>query len=148
MRTFSPRPCATTVAFTFAPETNGVPTFTPSPSPSMSTLSNETAAPTCSGSSSTLICSPDLTRYCLPPVWITAYMGDSSIAKTWNYKGFPASWSKRAVLLFSAMETPSFLALVAADMERVDERIRARLGSDVVLVRQVAEHIIAGGGKR
>ena len=46
------------------------------------------------------------------------------------------------------METPPFLALVAADMARVDERIRARLGSDVVLVRQVAEHIIAGGGKR
>ena len=46
------------------------------------------------------------------------------------------------------MESPPFLALVAADMARVDERIRARLGSDVALVRQVAEHIVAGGGKR
>ena len=46
------------------------------------------------------------------------------------------------------MENLSFLAHVAADMARVDEAIRARLGSDVALVRQVAEHIIAGGGKR
>src|SRR6185503_13759301 len=33
-------------------------------------------------------------------------------------------------------------------MQRVDELVRARLGSDVVLVRQVAEYIVAGGGKR
>jgi octaprenyl-diphosphate synthase len=46
------------------------------------------------------------------------------------------------------MENLPFLAPIAADMQRVDEVIRARLGSDVVLVRQVAEHIIAGGGKR
>ena len=46
------------------------------------------------------------------------------------------------------MEALPFLALVAADMARVDAVIRARLDSDVVLVRQVAEHIIAGGGKR
>ena len=41
-----------------------------------------------------------------------------------------------------------FLAPVAADMRRVDELIRARLDSDVALVRQIAEHIVAGGGKR
>jgi octaprenyl-diphosphate synthase len=46
------------------------------------------------------------------------------------------------------MENLPFLAPLAADMQRVDEVIRARLGSDVVLVRQVAEHIVAGGGKR
>src|SRR5262249_55006813 len=46
------------------------------------------------------------------------------------------------------MEKLPFLAPVAADMARVDEAIRARLSSDVALVRQVAEHIIAGGGKR
>ena len=46
------------------------------------------------------------------------------------------------------MESPAFLAIVAADMERVDRVIRARLGSDVALVRQVAEYIVAGGGKR
>jgi octaprenyl-diphosphate synthase len=33
-------------------------------------------------------------------------------------------------------------------MQRVDALIRARLDSDVVLVRQVAEYIVAGGGKR
>ena len=33
-------------------------------------------------------------------------------------------------------------------MQRVDALIRQRLASDVVLIRQVAEHIVAGGGKR
>jgi octaprenyl-diphosphate synthase len=33
-------------------------------------------------------------------------------------------------------------------MQRVDAVIRARLGSDVALVRQVAEYIVAAGGKR
>ena len=37
---------------------------------------------------------------------------------------------------------------IAEDLKAVDEVIRQRLGSDVVLVRQVAEYIIAGGGKR
>jgi len=46
------------------------------------------------------------------------------------------------------MEKLPFLAPVAADLERVDATIRARLGSEVALVRQVAEYIIAGGGKR
>lgn len=39
-------------------------------------------------------------------------------------------------------------ALIEPDMRAVDAVIRARLHSDVVLVRQVAEYIIAGGGKR
>jgi octaprenyl-diphosphate synthase len=39
-------------------------------------------------------------------------------------------------------------ALIAADMQAVDALIRLRLDSDVVLIRQVAEYIIAGGGKR
>ena len=46
------------------------------------------------------------------------------------------------------MEKLPFLAPIAAQMQRVDELVRARLGSDVVLVRQVAEYIVAGGGKR
>jgi octaprenyl-diphosphate synthase len=46
------------------------------------------------------------------------------------------------------MQTPTFLAPVAPGLQRVDEVIRARLDSDVVLVRQVADYIIAGGGKR
>jgi octaprenyl-diphosphate synthase len=39
-------------------------------------------------------------------------------------------------------------ALVKADLRTVDDVIRARLKSAVPLVDQVAEHIIAGGGKR
>jgi octaprenyl-diphosphate synthase len=39
-------------------------------------------------------------------------------------------------------------SLIAADMQAVDAVIRARLYSDVPLVSQVAEYIIAGGGKR
>jgi octaprenyl-diphosphate synthase len=39
-------------------------------------------------------------------------------------------------------------ALVQADLRAVDEVIRARLTSSVPLVDRVAEHIIAGGGKR
>jgi octaprenyl-diphosphate synthase len=38
--------------------------------------------------------------------------------------------------------------LVATDLTEVDRVIRERLASDVVLVNQVAEYIIAGGGKR
>ena len=50
--------------------------------------------------------------------------------------------------LSPCMENLPFLAPVAADMRRVDEVIRERLASDVALVRQVAEYIVAGGGKR
>ena len=42
----------------------------------------------------------------------------------------------------------SLYALIADDMLAVDRVVRERLHSDVVLVRQVAEYIIAGGGKR
>ncbi len=38
--------------------------------------------------------------------------------------------------------------LIEADMSSVDALIRRRLESDVVLIRQVAEYIIASGGKR
>jgi octaprenyl-diphosphate synthase len=37
---------------------------------------------------------------------------------------------------------------IAADMQAIDRVIRSRLHSGVVLIEQVAEHIIAGGGKR
>ena len=46
------------------------------------------------------------------------------------------------------MQNLPFLAPFAADLERVEEVIRARLDSDVALIRQVADYIIAGGGKR
>jgi octaprenyl-diphosphate synthase len=42
----------------------------------------------------------------------------------------------------------SIRARIAADMQAVDGVIRDSLHSEVALVRQVAEHIIAGGGKR
>jgi Geranylgeranyl pyrophosphate synthase len=38
--------------------------------------------------------------------------------------------------------------LAAADMQRVDALIRQRLSSHVVLINQIADHIIASGGKR
>ena len=46
------------------------------------------------------------------------------------------------------MEKLPFLVPIEADMRRLDGLIRERLGSDVALVRQVAEYIIGGGGKR
>jgi octaprenyl-diphosphate synthase len=44
---------------------------------------------------------------------------------------------------------PEFLQkLIATDMLAVDARIRRRLESDVALIRQIAEYIVAAGGKR
>jgi octaprenyl-diphosphate synthase len=39
-------------------------------------------------------------------------------------------------------------SMLAPGMAEVDRLIRRRLGSDVLLVNQVAEHIVTGGGKR
>ena len=46
------------------------------------------------------------------------------------------------------MTTQQLFAPIADDMKAVDEVIRQRLYSDVVLIRQVAEYIINSGGKR
>src|ERR1700748_3282503 len=46
------------------------------------------------------------------------------------------------------MEFSDVQALAAPGMARVNALIRARLLSDVVLINQIAEHIIGGGGKR
>ena len=43
---------------------------------------------------------------------------------------------------------PQIQALAAADMDAVDSLIRNRLASDVILINQVAEHIVSAGGKR
>jgi octaprenyl-diphosphate synthase len=43
---------------------------------------------------------------------------------------------------------PAIQAFAADDMAAVDALIRRRLASDVVLINQVAEHIVAAGGKR
>ncbi len=47
-----------------------------------------------------------------------------------------------------SLDLPAIQRLAADDMAAVDALIRRRLSSDVVLVNQVAEHIIAAGGKR
>ncbi len=46
------------------------------------------------------------------------------------------------------MSVPFIQELIAADMLAVDAVIRRRLTSDVALVREVAEYIVGGGGKR
>ncbi|HXE76631.1 MAG TPA: octaprenyl-diphosphate synthase, partial [Rhodanobacter sp.] len=38
--------------------------------------------------------------------------------------------------------------LAAGDMQRVDRLIGERLSSDVVLINQIANHIVGSGGKR
>ena len=46
------------------------------------------------------------------------------------------------------MSLDSIRAPIAADLAQVDEVIRARLASDVVLIRTVANYIVGSGGKR
>jgi len=46
------------------------------------------------------------------------------------------------------MSLPAFLQLLGEDMAALDNVIRARLHTEVALVRQVAEYIIHSGGKR
>jgi octaprenyl-diphosphate synthase len=46
------------------------------------------------------------------------------------------------------MPVPVIQDFLVADMRTVDATIRARLDSEVALVRQVAEYIVASGGKR
>src|SRR5882672_1248661 len=62
-------------AFTEAPFTTGVPTLSACPSPTRRTSSRTSSLPTAAASFSTLSFSPAETRYCLPPVLTTAYMG-------------------------------------------------------------------------
>ncbi|WP_294532902.1 polyprenyl synthetase family protein, partial [uncultured Rhodoblastus sp.] len=42
----------------------------------------------------------------------------------------------------------ALVALVAADMNRVNQTILARTGSDVAMIPEVANHLISSGGKR
>ena len=46
------------------------------------------------------------------------------------------------------MDLNEIRALMRSDLDALDDTIRRRLSSDVLLVNQVAEYIIAGGGKR
>ncbi|MGV8959589.1 MAG: polyprenyl synthetase family protein [Stenotrophomonas sp.] len=47
-----------------------------------------------------------------------------------------------------ALGLPDIQTLAAPDMAAVDALIRHRLSSDVVLINQIADHIISAGGKR
>ena len=49
---------------------------------------------------------------------------------------------------FPAVTLEALRAYLADDLDAVDRVIRERLHSEVVLIRQVAEYIIGGGGKR
>src|SRR5690242_2474142 len=69
----SPRPCAAMVPFTRALPSEE-PALTESPSTTATTRSNSTSAPMSPVRVSTSIDSPGATRYCLPPVSITAYI--------------------------------------------------------------------------
>jgi octaprenyl-diphosphate synthase len=56
-----------------------------------------------------------------------------------------------AALSATSAGTPSLRdvqALAATDMAAMNELIRNRLSSDVLLINQIAEHIVAAGGKR
>ncbi len=46
------------------------------------------------------------------------------------------------------LSLPQIQALAAPDMAAIDALIRTRLASDVVLINQIAEHIVSAGGKR
>jgi len=55
------------------------------------------------------------------------------------------------VLPFGSQHEPSverLIALVRADMERVNAMILSRTGSDVTMIPEVANHLISSGGKR
>ena len=47
-----------------------------------------------------------------------------------------------------ALALPQVQTLASADMAAVDALIRDRLASDVVLINQIADHIVSAGGKR
>jgi octaprenyl-diphosphate synthase len=55
------------------------------------------------------------------------------------------------VVPFESHSSPSIerlTNLVAADMERVNATILSRTGSEVTMIPEVANHLIASGGKR
>ncbi|HET6633142.1 MAG TPA: polyprenyl synthetase family protein [Rhodanobacteraceae bacterium] len=56
--------------------------------------------------------------------------------------------SMPAAVCRPAVDYADVRALAAADMARVDALIRHSLSSDVLLIGQIAEHILGGGGKR
>src|SRR5215471_7667524 len=74
MTIFFPRPCSTISASTVTPATVGRPTSTLPPSSAKRSGPKVTLVPAGPASFSTRRVSPSLTRYCFPPVAMTAYM--------------------------------------------------------------------------
>ena len=63
----------------------------------------------------------------------------------------PSRYNRRMNALDTAHRLPAFAdvqTLAATEMAAVDALIRGRLASDVVLINQISEHIVAAGGKR
>ena len=53
-----------------------------------------------------------------------------------------------AAAVLNSTPTPAYTRLLAADMQALDALIAQQLQSGVVLVAQVAQYIVASGGKR
>src|SRR6185437_12016616 len=85
---------------------SGAPTVTASPSPSIITWSKSTLAPGSPASLSTTSTSPGLTRYCLPPVLITAYI-EAPMAKRNAPARGPAGEGGRVIAKALLESTPS-----------------------------------------
>src|SRR5712675_2364477 len=92
--TLGPRPCSTTSAATEAPVTVGVPIVTVSP-PTISTSANLIVRPASPSTFSTFNKSLAVTRYCLPPVLMTANIFLSSCSNPGL--GRPASFSRLGI---------------------------------------------------
>src|SRR3989304_7645034 len=74
--TLRPLPCSTTSATTSASATVGLPTVTLSPSETRRTSRSSTRLPGAASSVATSSTLPACTRYCLPPLRITASITD------------------------------------------------------------------------
>jgi len=61
--------------------------------------------------------------------------------------GGPRLW-RPSFIRTCILKLPELLAPIADDMKAVDAVIRARLNSDVMLIRTIGEYIIGAGGKR
>src|SRR4051794_32864845 len=81
---------------------------------------------------------------CRPSLHFLLYLNDS------------ADWAnvETGVAVIVPFESPSnasideLVALVSADMERVNATILSRTGSEVTMIPEVANHLISSGGKR
>ena len=87
--TLSLRPCATTVAVTVAPDTRGVPTLSVAAVADSKHLVEHDFLADVRRNLFYFNFSPEATRYCLPPVFMTAYMVNSRYDSEISADGFP-----------------------------------------------------------